>query len=122
MRQVPEEQFVQGLRVPVDCPLHPRFSTFLACLVFVWGVTEVLCAVTDQGPRILLDFLCTSGRCSQLVLTSSGYMWISYELHAVRDTLVPSLRGSLFGALCAGTGPGGHVHRDMAPSIISCTY
>ena len=26
-----------------------------------WGVTEVLCAVTDHGPRILLDFLCTSG-------------------------------------------------------------
>ena len=28
-------------------------------------------------------------------------------------------RGRLFGALCTGTGPGGHVHRDMTP-IIRC--
>ena len=33
--------------------LHvPRLSG-----VVNWGVTEVLCAVTDQGPRILLDFI-----------------------------------------------------------------
>ena len=29
------------------------------------------------------------------------------------------MRSSLFGALCIGTGPGGHVHRDMT-SIIRC--
>ena len=27
------------------------------------------------------------------------------------------MRGSLFGALCIGTGLGGHVHRDMTPTI-----
>ena len=29
------------------------------------------------------------------------------------------MRSSLFGALCIGTGPGGHVHRDTT-SIIRC--
>ena len=90
------------------CPLHPRFSTFLVYLVFMWGVTEVLCAVTDQGPRILLDFLCTSGGVSQLVPTSSGYTWISRELHAVHVMLVPSLGVGFFGRR------GGHVHRHRA--------
>ena len=49
-----------------------------------WVVTEVLSAVTCQGPQILLDFLCFSGGVSQLVLASSGYSWISREFHAVR--------------------------------------
>ena len=61
---------------------------------------------TDHGPRILLDFLCTSGGVSQLVPTSSGYTWISRELHAVHIMLVPSLRVGFLGALCTGTGPG----------------
>ena len=60
------------------------------------GVTEVLCAVTDQGPRILLDFLCTSGGVSQLVPTSSGYTWISRELNAVHVMLEPSLGVGFF--------------------------
>ena len=73
------------------------------------GVTEVLCAVTDQGPRILLDFLCTSGGVSQMVPTSSGYTWISRELHAVHVMLEPSLGvGFFFGR---GEGP---VHRHRA--------
>ena len=81
-----------------------------------WGVTEVLCVVTDQGPRILLDSLCTSGGVSQLVPTSSGYTWISRELHAVHDLLVPSLWGGLFLGPCAQAhGRGSHVHRDKAP-------
>ena len=33
-------------------------------------------------------------------------MWFSCELHAVHDTLVPSLWGSLFRALYTGIGPG----------------
>ena len=96
-------------RVPARCCARQRFrrfSTFLANLVFIWGVTEVLCAVTDQGPRILLDFLCASGGVSQLVPTSSGYTWISRELHAVHIMLVPSLGVGFLGALCTGTGLG----------------
>ena len=82
------------------------------------SVTEVFCAVTDQGPRILLDFLCASGGLSQLVPTSNGYKWISRELHAVHIMLVPSLGVDFLGALCTGTGPG----RGMPPSINRCTY
>ena len=33
--------------------------------------------------------------------------------------LPPGIRGRLFGALCIGTGSGGHVHRDMT-TIIRC--
>ena len=60
----------------MDCPLHPRFSTFLAYLVFFWCVTEVLCAVTDQVPRILLDFLCTSG-------VVADFEWLHVDLSRV---------------------------------------
>ena len=85
-------------------------------------VTEVLCAVTDQGPRILLDFLCASGGVSQLVPTSSGYTWISRELHAVHIMLVQSLGVGFWGALCTGTGPGEPCPQGHGPSQIRSTY
>ena len=64
----------------------------------------MLGAVRCQGPRILLDVLCVSGGGSQLVPASSGYTWISGELHAVHVMLVPSLGVGFLGALCTGTG------------------
>ena len=96
-----------GSQVPTaPAILHvPRLSGVVS-----WVVTEVLCAVTDQGRRILLDFLCTSGGFSKLVPTSSGCTWISRELHAVHDMLVPSLWGRLF------LGP---VHRHTAGEAMS---
>ena len=112
---------IHGLRVPVDCQQHPRFSTFLACLVFIWGVIEVLCAVTDQGPRILLDFLCKSGGVLQLVPTSSGYTWISRELHAVHVMLVPSLGSGSFGPVHRHRARGGMSTGTWLP-ITRCTY
>ena len=107
VRHVPREQFIQGLR----CQWIAHSD------VVNWGVTEVPCAVTDQGPWTLLDFLCTSGGVSQLVPTSSGYTWISRELPAVHDMLGPR---PFWGPVHSHSA-GGHLHRDVA-SQIRCTH
>ena len=38
-----------------------RSCSFFTVVASLCSCSEVLCAVTDQGPRILLDFLCASG-------------------------------------------------------------
>ena len=93
--------------------LHPRFSTFLAHLVFIW--VSLRCSVLS---RIRVcgscwTFSATQGGVSQLVPTSSGYTWISRELHAVHVMLVPSSLGQAFFFGPCAQAPG-HFHRDMA--------
>ena len=60
-------------------------------------------------------FSATQAGVSQSMPTSSGYTWISRELHAVHVMLVPSLGVGFFEALCTGTGPMGPCPQGHGP-------
>ena len=82
----------------------------------------LLACVTDQGPRILLDFLCTSGGVSQLVLTSSGFTWISRVARCPRHVGAESFWLAFLGGLVHRHRAGVAMSTGTWSPIIRCTY
>ena len=72
----PEEQFIQGLRMPVDFVPTSLVKTQRSSHFWwrQWGVTEVVSAVMNQGQcGSCWAFSDTQAVESQLVLTSGGF-------------------------------------------------